>query len=122
MFLKKTRLLLREFFIIITNPVFIGLTVAAASLISFSSYIILHFEQGINPGFNSVMDGIWWSVSTVTTVGYGDVTPITFWGRIWGMVVMLLGSAIFVSFTGFLAAKFFEMDLNINPELSDKDE
>ncbi len=50
--------------------------------------------------FPTVGDGIWWSVETLTTVGYGDIVPHTTWGRILGASVMLFG----ITFISFLVA------------------
>ncbi|HEY8515578.1 MAG TPA: transporter substrate-binding domain-containing protein [Candidatus Binatia bacterium] len=52
-----------------------------------------HFGGGVMQGIG---DAIWWSVSTMTTVGYGDRTPITLWGRVVGMIWML-SSIVLVS-------------------------
>ena len=44
---------------------------------------------------HSLFDGIWWSAQTVTSVGYGDVYPVTFWGRIIGIVLEVTGVLAF---------------------------
>jgi voltage-gated potassium channel len=63
-------------------------------------------ENGINNAITSPLDAIWWGVVTLTTVGYGDVTPITGEGRLAASVLMLLGiglfSAITAIFTSFM--------------------
>ncbi len=53
-------------------------------------------------------DAIWWSLVTITTVGYGDLVPITFWGRIIGIVFIFLGFTIFSIFTAFIASSFID--------------
>ena len=44
---------------------------------------------------DGILDGLWWAVVTITTVGYGDKVPQTVPGRIWGVVWMNLGIIIF---------------------------
>ena len=51
-------------------------------------------------------DAIWWSVTTITTVGYGDKYPVTAEGRIVAMILMIAGIGLFGIFSG-LAASFF---------------
>ena len=48
-------------------------------------------EQGHNDKVSNTWDGLWWAVTTMTTVGYGDITPETDAGRMIGIVVMLVG-------------------------------
>jgi voltage-gated potassium channel len=56
--------------------------------------------------FGSLWDGIWWSVTTVTTVGYGDIYPKTTEGRLIGIVVMIVGIAAASVLTATIASKF----------------
>lgn len=55
---------------------------------------------------NNIFDGIWWAVVTVTTIGYGDVVPVTFWGRIVGIVLALIGIWLVALPTGILTSGF----------------
>ncbi len=50
--------------------------------------------------FHSIGDGIWWSIVTLGTVGYGDIVPHTAWGRVLGSIVIVCG----VTFIAFLTA------------------
>lgn len=52
-------------------------------------------ENGINPEVSTYEDSLWYVIQTITTVGYGDVVPITQWGRLIGVVAMI--SAIGIS-------------------------
>jgi len=54
--------------------------------------------------FVSVFHSLWWSVVTLTTVGYGDVYPITLGGRIFTIVVLMAGLGMVVVPTGLIAS------------------
>lgn len=56
-----------------------------------------------NPQADSFFDALWWSTSTITTVGYGDIYPITTTGRAVGMVTMIVGVAVFAVVTAKVA-------------------
>lgn len=55
---------------------------------------------------HTASDALWFIYQTITTVGYGDVTPITPDGRLVGIVVMTLGAALFGTLTGFVTNAF----------------
>lgn len=88
---------------LIKHPVFISLSIFGNLVIFSSAVILLNFEKGINPQITSLIDTIWWATSTVTTVGYGDVIPITDKGRILGLFTMIIGTALFWSYTALFA-------------------
>lgn len=56
----------------------------------------------------SILDGIWWSFVTATTVGYGDISPDTPIGRIIASVLMILGIGLISSLTSTITACFFQ--------------
>jgi voltage-gated potassium channel len=63
------------------------------------------FENEAQPEtFRSVFDGLWWAVATLTTVGYGDVFPVTVGGRLFTFAVLIVGLAIVAVPTGLLAS------------------
>ena len=66
---------------------------------------LIYVIEGPERGFTSVPTGIYWAISTVTTVGYGDVTPTTALGRIFASIVMLLGWGIVAVPTGIVGAE-----------------
>jgi voltage-gated potassium channel len=61
-------------------------------------------ENGINKAINSPFDALWWGIVTLSTVGYGDVYPITPEGRLAAMVLMLLGIGLFSAITATMAS------------------
>jgi voltage-gated potassium channel len=60
--------------------------------------------------FQSTWQGIWWAVATVTTVGYGDVTPTTVQGQVVAIVVMLFGIAFLSVLTATIASRFVKTE------------
>ena len=67
--------------------------------------LMYSFESEVNPVFKSIPTGIYWAVVTITTVGYGDVAPITTGGRFLAVIVMLLGYSIIAVPTGVVAGE-----------------
>lgn len=57
-------------------------------------------EADINPNIHSPVDALWWGIVTLTTVGYGDIFPITPEGRLAGAALMILGITLFAAITG----------------------
>ena len=79
--------------------------VVALLLIYFSAVGIYYFENEAQPDkFASVFHSLWWSVATLTTVGYGDVYPITVGGRIFTAVVLIIGLGVVAVPAGLLAS------------------
>lgn len=78
-------------------------------LLLFSSSILYFCENAVQPEkFSSIPATMWWSIATLTTVGYGDVYPITVLGRIFAGLVAFLGVGMFALPAGILGAGFVE--------------
>lgn len=58
----------------------------------------------IDPAINNIWDGMWWAWVTVTTVGYGDIVPVSGPGRILAGILMLIGMGLFSLFTANFSA------------------
>lgn len=58
----------------------------------------------IDPNFKSIWDGLWWAVVTVSTVGYGDITPVSAEGRLLGVILIVFGVVVFSMVTANVAA------------------
>ena len=66
-------------------------------------------ERDAQPeAFGSIPAAMWWTVATLTTVGYGDVVPVTIWGKVLGALIALVGIGIAAFPAGILAAGFIE--------------
>lgn len=67
------------------------------------------FEHTAQPeAFSNIPEAAWWAVATLTTVGYGDVTPVTTGGKIFGIVIMIIGIGMVALPAGILASAFSE--------------
>jgi voltage-gated potassium channel len=64
------------------------------------SAVLFVAENGINENITTPWDAIWWGIVTLTTVGYGDVYPITPEGRVAAAALMILGITLFAAITG----------------------
>jgi voltage-gated potassium channel len=73
-------------------------------LVAFSSAGILIAEDQPESNIKTAEDAIWWSITTITTVGYGDRYPTTTEGRVIAMVLMLCGVGLFGVLSGFVAS------------------
>ncbi|SDL94849.1 potassium channel family protein [Sediminibacillus halophilus] len=89
------------FAILRTNGLDRVLTVSI--LLIFTSTIIVRY---VEPNIDSFMDGLWWSIVTTTTVGYGDISPSTAPGRLIAIVLMLIGIGIIGMLTGSITTFF----------------
>ena len=75
------------------------------ALIYLSAVGIYHFEHEAQPEvFVSVFDGIWWATVTLTTVGYGDVVPITIGGKVFTFFVFIVGLSMIAVPSGLVAS------------------
>ena len=76
-------------------------------VLEFGSLIMLAFEENA-PGANitTASDAIWYTIVTISTVGYGDQYPVTDAGRLCGTAIIVVGVGIFGTFTGYLATVF----------------
>jgi voltage-gated potassium channel len=100
---KALRRFHRAFIIAREELVLFG--VATLLLLYFSGLGIYYFEKPAQPeAFRSAFDGLWWAVATLTTVGYGDIYPVTTGGRIFTFVVLLVGLGIVAVPSGLLAS------------------
>ncbi|MEM7585338.1 MAG: ion transporter [Acidobacteriota bacterium] len=78
-------------------------------LLYLSAVGIYYFESEAQPeAFGSVFHSLWWAVVTLTTVGYGDIVPVTPGGRVFTFIVTMIGLAIVAMPAGLLASALSE--------------
>ena len=75
-----------------------------------SSSLMYYAERDNQPDvFSSIPESMWWGIITLSTIGYGDVTPISPAGKILGGIIALLGIGLFALPTGILASSFMQV-------------
>lgn len=79
----------------------IGLIVGVATVLSIGAAVLVRL---IDPAMGTFGDALWWAVTTVSTVGYGDVVPETTGGRIVGAMLMLTGLSLIPVITSVVVA------------------
>jgi len=73
-------------------------------------------ERGANPEINEIGDGLWWGLVTITTVGFGDITPVTTVGRVIGGAMMIGGLFTLALFAGIVGHSLLNAVLSIREE------
>lgn len=77
------------------------------SLLFFSASLMFYLERGVQPDkFGSIPEAFWWALATLTTVGYGDVVPITAAGKTLAGITMVLGLGFYALPIGIIASGF----------------
>ncbi|NQT61722.1 MAG: ion transporter [Candidatus Marinimicrobia bacterium] len=96
---------------------FIIFLMAAMFVLYVSAVGIYYFENEVQPeAFKSVFHCLWWAVATLTTVGYGDVYPITAGGKIFASVIVFIGLGIVAVPTGLIASSLTASMKNTDDE------
>ncbi len=79
------------------------------SIVFISAFVVFLLESGTaSAQITNFSDAVWWSISTVTTVGYGDIVPNSIGGRVMGMVLMIVGIGVMAAFISQVSATLVE--------------
>lgn len=89
-----------------SESAFLTTTLLCLLLIVSGSIAVLQFEKAAGGNIVSGEDALWWAITTLTTVGYGDRFPITSEGRLVAVVLMAAGVGVFGTLSGLVASWF----------------
>ena len=76
------------------------------TVLIFSTVVILTFETSPDSNIKDAEDALWWAFTTISTVGYGDLYPVTPAGRMVGVFLMVMGVSMFGAYTAYVASLF----------------
>lgn len=80
---------------------------ACGIMVCFSAILMYYLERNAQPeAFQNIGDGLWWSIVAFTTVGYGDIYPITPIGKILSSIISMIGIAMIAIPTGIISSAF----------------
>jgi voltage-gated potassium channel len=100
-----------------SNFLYRSLLVSRAKIIIFLLFVLImcilfgtlmYIIEGPQAGFNNIPESIYWCISTISTVGYGDIVPLTGLGKFLASVLMILGYGIIAVPTGIISAEMVQ--------------
>lgn len=103
---RSTKVLLSFVFRNRAQGTFVSVALTCVLLAIFASIAMLNLETDPNSNIKTPEDALWWSCTTITTVGYGDKYPVTAEGRVVAVILMTAGVGLFGTFTAFVASTF----------------
>ena len=86
------------------------ITVMMTALVLLVASILMYYIEGDaqSDKFPNILSSLWWAVVTLTTIGYGDVVPVTGWGRLLSGLVAVMGIGLVAVPTGIVSSGFIE--------------
>ena len=117
--IKATRFLASLIFQNRTRNALLAGSFVAVVVIFSCSFAILQFEGAHGGNITTAEDAVWWSICTVTTVGYGDLYPTSWEGRIVAFILMVTGASSFGALSGLIAGHFLQHEDDHQDELRD---
>lgn len=95
----------------VLRPVMFYLVVMAFTAINAGAGLFWMLEKQTNPNLKNYLDALYYATATMTTVGYGDIAPVTQLGKVLAICLMLSGTAIFVCFTAVLSTSIIDIEM-----------
>ncbi|MEM1348590.1 MAG: ion transporter [Myxococcota bacterium] len=84
--------------------------------VTISAVMFFFAEYSKNPGIDDFLDAMWWALVTITTVGYGDLSPVTVGGRLIGSGLMIAGMFVIALFAGVISSTLVDQLLPLQQE------
>jgi voltage-gated potassium channel len=97
------------------EKIFMFISVILTLVVIFGT--IMYLVEGEENGFTSIPESIYWAVVTLTTVGYGDISPVTGFGQFLASIVMIMGYAIIAVPTGIVTSEMMRMPAGSNTQV-----
>lgn len=122
-FLRIFRILKLTHFVGASNQLVIALRTSRAKIAVFLFSVLviciilgtlMYMIEGPEHGFTSIPTSIYWTIVTLTTVGFGDITPVTPIGQLVSVVIMILGYGIIAVPTGLVTAQLMQDEKKVN--------
>lgn len=101
----------KAIFKLLKSENFISLSLLGNSVVMFFAFSCFLVERENGRYINSIFDAIWWAYATATGVGYGDVIPESTAGKTIGIILMLVGTLLFATFTALFAKSILEEEI-----------
>lgn len=103
-----------EYVLVEIKSAFKSMLAIGAALVTFATISILQFEILPECNIKTAWDAIWWSICTITTVGYGDKFPMTTGGKLVAVVLMVGGIGLFGTLIGYVSTFFTDKEKKDN--------
>src|SRR5574344_105917 len=103
---RSTKIIVRYIFKSRIKGTMMSVVLITVLMVLFASISILMVENVHDGNIKTASDALWWTAETITTVGYGDLYPVTDGGRIIGTILMVTGAGIFGTYTAYIASWF----------------
>lgn len=115
-----TSIVINRLLSLFKQPLFFILTIIGHIWIGLGAFAFYQAEIGDNPNLQSALDSVYFAVYTVTTVGYGNIYPVTDAGKVISIFLMVGGSVLFWGYTALFASAIIAPELKtIESEITD---
>jgi voltage-gated potassium channel len=102
---------LRDALFVLKTSAGLKLVAFFVAVILLSTVVVFVVERRVNEGFVSFFDSLWWTIVTISTVGYGERVPATFWGRMAALATIFVGMGVMGTVTGRIASLLMERQM-----------